>query len=81
MITREVLKSEIDNVQDQYLAILYNIIKSFEISAVSEAQKKRRKDSNQKEWHQFIDKFAGCLSDDPIKRGNQGDFEIREELE
>ena len=31
MITRETLKKEIDNVQDQYLVVLFKIIKTFEI--------------------------------------------------
>jgi hypothetical protein len=31
MVTRETLKKEIDNVQDQYLAVLFKIIKTFEI--------------------------------------------------
>ena len=31
MVTRETLKKEIDNVQDQYLGVLFKIIKTFEI--------------------------------------------------
>ena len=31
MLTRETLKKEIDNVQDQYLGVLFKIIKTFEI--------------------------------------------------
>jgi hypothetical protein len=31
MVTRETLKKEIDNVQDQYLVVLFKIIKTFEI--------------------------------------------------
>ena len=31
MVTRETLKKEIDNVQDQYLGVLLKIIKTFEI--------------------------------------------------
>ncbi|MFC2155521.1 hypothetical protein ACFLRB_03395 [Acidobacteriota bacterium] len=30
MVTREVLKKEIDNVQDQYLVVLYKIVKALE---------------------------------------------------
>jgi hypothetical protein len=30
------------------------------------------------EWHSFIEKTYGCLADDPIERGNQGEFENRE---
>jgi hypothetical protein len=28
----------------------------------------------------FFQKTYGCLKDDPIERGNQGDFPIREDL-
>jgi hypothetical protein len=28
----------------------------------------------------FFEKTFGCLSDDPIERGDQGDFPIREDL-
>jgi len=31
MVTREALKNEIDNVQAQYLGVLFKIIKTFEI--------------------------------------------------
>ena len=31
MVTKETLKKEIDNVQDQYLGVLFKIIKTFEI--------------------------------------------------
>ncbi len=69
MVTRDALKSEIDKVQEQYLAILYNIIKSFEVSTVPEDAgiRKSKHSTNSKDWHRFIDKFAGCLADDPIK--------------
>ena len=31
MVTKEVLKKEIDNVQDQYLVVLYKIVKALEM--------------------------------------------------
>ncbi|MGD2086708.1 MAG: hypothetical protein PVH61_11025 [Candidatus Aminicenantes bacterium] len=36
MVTKETLKKEIDNVQDQYLVVLFKIIKTFEIPDESE---------------------------------------------
>ena len=85
MITRERLKQEIDNVQDQYLFALYKIIKTFEHSyELSDLESEESEESNgeakKEDWHKFIDKFAGCLADSPIERGDQGSFEIREEL-
>ncbi|MFH0824887.1 MAG: hypothetical protein V2B18_19205, partial [Pseudomonadota bacterium] len=30
------------------------------------------------EWRRFIEDTYGCLADDPIERGDQGRYEIRE---
>lgn len=82
MITREILKSEIDNVQDEYLIALYKIIKTFEHSNELDGFEPREgnRQTKQEEWHKFLDKYAGCLADSPIERGDQGHFEQREEL-
>lgn len=37
-------------------------------------------ETRQEKWHKFLDKYSGCLADSPIKRGDQGNFEQREEL-
>ena len=79
MVTRETLKKEIDNVQDQYLGVLFKIIKTFETRDKSDDFLEIEND--RQEWFQFIDKFAGCLENDPIVRGPQGKFEVRERLE
>lgn len=34
-----------------------------------------------REWHDFIDRTAGSLADDPIERLPQGSFETREPIE
>jgi len=82
MITREILKSEIDNVQDEYLIALYKIIKTFEHSNAWDdfEQEESSRVSKQEEWHKFLDRYAGCLADSPIERGDQGNFEQREKL-
>ncbi len=80
MVTKDVLKNEIDKINEQYFPILYNIIKSFEISTISENVRKIKRKNNLQNWHQFIDSYSGCLADDPLERGNQGNFEIREKL-
>lgn len=79
MITRELLKKEIDHVQDEYLTALYKIIKSFEHS--EDLPELSERDQEREDWHRFIDKFAGSLSATHIERGNQGTFEVREELQ
>ena len=34
----------------------------------------------ERQWHEFIESTYGCLKDDPIDRGTQGMYEIREEM-
>ncbi|MCX6582191.1 MAG: hypothetical protein NT166_18630 [Candidatus Aminicenantes bacterium] len=82
MITKELLKREIDNVQDEYLTPLYKIIKTFEYPDDLDniEFEDEEDDHKKKDWLKFIDKFAGCLSDTPIERRDQGYFETREEI-
>ncbi len=84
MITREILKREIDNVQDDYLPALYRIIKAFELPPENSA-KDITGDSQEKtehhDWKAFIQETYGCLKKDPIERGPQGEFETRMEIE
>jgi len=76
MITKELLKREIDNVQDEYLTPLYKIIKTFEYPDDLDniEFEEEEDDHKKKDWLKFIDKFAGCLSDTSIERGEQGYF-------
>lgn len=78
MVTKELLKTEIDNVQDEYLEILYKVIKAFESSSNMFNQ---TKDDTELNWHAFIQETYGCLADAPIERGSQGEDEIREIIE
>jgi len=79
MITKETLKREIENLRDEYLEIVYRILKAFEMP-------KRDVDVHpetlhtQSEWDHFIQETYGCLADAPIERGDQGEFEVRETL-
>lgn len=78
MITKEMLKSEIDQVQNEYLELLYNIIKAFVISDTGSRRLAfNRIKENNNEWQNFINSTYGCLSDDPIERGDQGIYETR----
>ncbi len=86
MITKEIIKSEIDRIQDQYLEMLYRIIKAFEDMPVSKQDNNEIKpDENinigKNDWIAFVENTYGCLSDDPIERGEQGEFEIREVID
>ncbi len=78
MITKELIKSEIDMVQEEYLEALFKIIKAFEVPAKGIDVPLQASEAS--EWKAFINKFAGCMADNPIKRGEQGEYEIREKL-
>lgn len=85
MITKETVKSEIDQIQDQYLETLYHIIKAFKYAPESnqsdlEGEFGKNADEEKREWISFVKNTYGCLSDDPIERGKQGEFEIREAI-
>jgi hypothetical protein len=79
MITKEKIKTEIDNLKDEYLEILYRIIKALEIP-VSEVTEHLEIINKQSEWHNFIQETYGCLADAPIERGKQGKYEVREAI-
>jgi len=82
MITKEIIKSEIDRVQNEYLEPLFKIIKAFEKPDILSNQylTKNINDDNS-DWKDFINSTYGCLSDAPIERGGQGNYEIRENIE
>ena len=69
----------IDNLKDEYLEILYRIIKALEIP-VSEGTEHLEIINKQSEWHNFIQETYGCLADAPIERGEQGKYEVREAI-
>lgn len=39
------------------------------------------KEMSQEEWVAFINRTYGSLANDPIERGPQGDYEVRDEIE
>ncbi len=68
MITKELLISEIEKLPGEYMDILYQIIKSYE------------KQISDKDWISFIDQTYGCMRDNPIHRGAQGSFDVRNDI-
>ncbi|MBF0113226.1 MAG: hypothetical protein HQK74_10915, partial [Desulfamplus sp.] len=87
MITRELLKEEIDKVHEEYFSVLYKIIKTLESpskniiespSLINFEMKVGRRDQNiDSEWLAFIDETYGSLKESPIKRFPQGSYEVR----
>ena len=72
MVTKELLKSEIEKVQDQYLGVLYRIIKALEEPSSGNWQ------TDAAAWKTFVSETYGSMAESPIERGPQGEFEVRE---
>ena len=84
MISRAVLKSEIDKVKSEYLDLLYRIVKAFENGAsledVAVASESEKRLTNL-DWQGFVERTYGRLADSTISRPEQGVSETREEIE
>jgi hypothetical protein len=78
MITKELVKAEVEKVNDDYLEVLYKIIKIFEAPRDIELTQSIAKRDGELDWHAFIAQTYGCLADNPIDRGDQGVYEVRE---
>ncbi len=83
MVTRDLLKEEIDKVKEEYLTALYNIIKVFELPTgtvvtTSDFEANNAAKVKESDWSDFIEETYGCLKDDSIERAPQGEYEIRE---
>jgi len=86
MITKNILKAQIDRIPYEYIGVIYRIIQVFENIAddVNENKIEPRlynQSYNKEEWIEFIDNTYGCFKDDPIKRWEQGEFEVREKIQ
>lgn len=77
MITKELLKAEIDKVPDEHLGVLFRIVKALEEPTRTPDARKQ----GQTSWKAWIAEAYGSTADAPIERGDQGRFEIREPLE
>ena len=71
-ITKEILKAEIDRVEERYFEALYRIIKALEGNLPT--------NSDKTEWQQFIEATYGSTHQAPIERGSQGVLEVRDSL-
>jgi hypothetical protein len=80
MITRELLKAEIDKVQDRYLEVLHRIITAL-VKPSPPMAATLQGDVQALNWSSFIEQTYGSLADDPIERGGQGRYEVREAIE
>jgi hypothetical protein len=76
MITKELLKTEIDNVPEENLGVLFKIIKALEEPALATGSAFE----SQAQWTAFIAETFGSTGDAPLERGEQGSYEVREPL-
>jgi hypothetical protein len=74
MVTRALIKTEIDKVNDIYLDLIYELVKALESS--NKSVKVTDKIAKE-EWFSFINKYSGSLANAPIQRPVQGSFEER----
>jgi hypothetical protein len=83
MITRELVKAEIDKVQDQYLEILYRIIKVLTTPPESvTTPPPSNEEPGTLGWPpNFFQETAGAWQGAPLVREEQGDYEVRDELQ
>jgi hypothetical protein len=77
-ITKDMLKHEIDHIQDQYIDALYMVIKAFKYPAIPRIPPQTPTTAAQ--WHTFLERCAGSCADAPLQRGEQGQYEERETL-
>lgn len=85
-VTRELLKEEIEKVRDDYLDMLYQIIRVFEwpVSKTIPATPQSAEFlalKERSEWYSFVQRTYGAFADDSIERGSEGRFEVREDIE
>ena len=81
MTSREILKAKIDHVSEEHLGLLEEILKAFETAQIKKDSRGKPKwKLEAAEWRAFLERFAGCMSDAPIQRSPQGEFEDRQEL-
>ena len=85
MISRKLLKSEIDKVRSEHLELLYGIIKLLENGGGKGMTSDRTENQGTEtdvsgDWHGFVAGTYGCLSDAPISRAEQGQYESREAI-
>ena len=78
MINKQQIKDEIEKVKDEDLFVIYRIIQALAKTPSFEFPRQSEKETD---WVKFVNNMYGCLSDDPIQRGKQGDFETREIIE
>jgi hypothetical protein len=79
MVTRELIKHEIDQLHEQDLDFLYRIIRALTPTRAQSIETTATSD-NSEPWEAFVQRNYGVFRDEPLERGPQGVLEIRETL-
>lgn len=79
VITKELLKAEIDKVPEENLGVLYKIVKALEDPR--EETRARFQAGDATSWKAWVAETYGSTADAPIERGEQGSYEVREPFE
>ena len=77
MVTKDLLKAEIDRVPEEHLGVLYKIVRALE----EPAEKAQIAELDDGAWKALLKTAYGSTADAPIERGEQGSYEVREPLE
>lgn len=72
------IKNGMIEIPQEYLRYLHDYVK---VIVLMEDTSRAEYEETGSGWSLFIKETYGCLADDPIERGEQGSYEIREELE
>ncbi|MDM8531836.1 hypothetical protein QUF63_11745 [Anaerolineales bacterium HSG25] len=78
IVTKELLKSEIDKLPESYIDLLYRIVQA--MLTPLERFTTQVQPQSAKSWADIVDETYGSLADNPIERAPQGEFEIREAI-
>lgn len=78
MITKELLKAEIDKVPEENLGVLYQIVKALDLEESQEESDLGARAGDSTAWKAWIAETYGSTADAPIERGEQGSYEVRE---
>ena len=68
MAIRDLIKHEMDKMEDEYLPALYRIVKALEPTALSPVQ-------GRVDWRTFLAETYGSTAAAPLERGEQGTHE------
>lgn len=80
MTTRDLIKNEVDQLQDHYLGFLHRIIRALMPMASTKSIPTQEQEQSES-WEEFLQNTYGIFRDDPLERGPQGTVEIREAFE